>query len=95
MPKDELEQLRADLAQAGRDLASVLLLVAELREAVGDPEGRLMQVDLLARCRKLAALPAAAAKAEEVLDLVACGCRAVELRDLAKSALAAIREGRP
>lgn len=95
MPDEELERLRDDLARADRDCVSALRLVACVRSAVGDPEGKLMQPDLLAHCRKLAAFPSATAKAEEVLELAACGCKAEAMKDMAKSALAALREGRP
>lgn len=36
--------------------AQLLNLVADIRKAVGDPEGKLMQDELLERCRKLKAL---------------------------------------
>lgn len=41
------------LADAQATAFSALALVARIRAAVGDPEGRLMQDDLIDHCRKL------------------------------------------
>jgi len=41
---------------AGEDLSVLLRLLADIRAAVGDPTGKLMQDELVARCRHLKAM---------------------------------------
>lgn len=45
------ETQRREEAESDRNAA--LMLVAKIREAVGDPKGKLMQDDLIAHCREL------------------------------------------
>lgn len=47
----EAETQRREEAESDRNAA--LMLVAKIREAVGDPKGKLMQDDLIAHCREL------------------------------------------
>ena len=41
------------IQQAQNDTISLLLIIAKIREAVGDPKGSLMQDDLIDHCKKL------------------------------------------
>lgn len=52
--------LRRAMEHPGIEDARQLGLLADIRAAVGDPTGKLMQEDLLARCRHLAEIEARA-----------------------------------
>ena len=48
--------LERELNEARLNEAAALNLVAEIRAALGDPEGKMMQDELIEHCRKLATL---------------------------------------
>lgn len=45
--------LQEERDQSRADTMSLLHLIYDIRKAVGDPEGRLMQDELVAKCREL------------------------------------------
>lgn len=53
--QEELEQARQAAANQNHDNAALLNLVADIRAAAGDPEGKLMQEDLVAHIAGLVA----------------------------------------
>lgn len=52
-PCKTCEQNARDAKEYREDYIAVLRLLARIREAVGDPAGKLMQDELVSRCRML------------------------------------------
>jgi len=56
---------------------SALMLVAKVRAALGDPEGKLMQGELLERCKEMRSL---LKEADDALDNIGVGAKGSPIR---------------
>ena len=63
--RHEVEHLKAALREQQRDNIQLYTLIYEIRKAAGDPEGRLMQDELIRHIEKLQVRASASASADD------------------------------